>query len=66
MLSLTPSQSAALDALVVAGSQKEAAARMGISLRAFQDRMEQARHRNRMTTPQLVYWHRRTVWDVAA
>lgn len=66
-MNLTPAQQAALDALVEHGTQKEAAAALGISVRAYRDRIEQARRRNPgYTTVQLLYWHRRTVWDTAA
>jgi predicted DNA-binding protein (UPF0251 family) len=65
-MDLTRAQADALDALVRFGSQKEAAAALGISLRALKRRLQSARDRNGMTNVQLAYWWRRTVWDTAA
>jgi predicted DNA-binding protein (UPF0251 family) len=66
-MDLTRAQADALDALVRFGSQKEAAAALGISLRALKRRLQAARDRNGgMTNVQLAYWWRRTVWDTAA
>ena len=47
---------ATLRAVIAAGTLKEAAADLDVTVNCIQRRLARLRHRNGMTLPQLAYW----------